>query len=86
MTIALAVAATSMRSAMPEFERYGTIIGASISGLFLWLIGILNLLVLIEIWRIWRLMQQGTYRPERLEELLSQRGLASRLLAAACRA
>jgi nickel/cobalt transporter (NiCoT) family protein len=49
MTIALAVAATSMRSAMPEFERYGTIIGASISGLFLWLIGILNLLVLTEI-------------------------------------
>jgi nickel/cobalt transporter (NiCoT) family protein len=81
MTIALAVAATSMRSAMPQFERYGTIIGASISGLFLWLIGILNLLVLIEIWRIWRLMRQGTYRPERLEELLSQRGLANRVLA-----
>jgi nickel/cobalt transporter (NiCoT) family protein len=50
---------------MPEFERYG----------------ILNLLVLIAIWRIWRLMQQGTYRPERLEELLSQRGLANQVLA-----
>jgi high-affinity nickel-transport protein len=80
MTVALAFAATTVRSMMPGLERYGIIIGASVSGIFLWLIGILNLLVLIEIWRIWRQMRQGTYRAERLEELLSQRGLANRIL------
>jgi high-affinity nickel-transport protein len=81
MTVGLAVAAASVRSAMPGLERYGTIIGGSVSGVFLWLIGILNLLVLIEIWRIWRLMRQGTYRSGRLDELLSSRGLANRIFA-----
>jgi high-affinity nickel-transport protein len=82
MTVGLAVAAASVRSAMPGLERYGTIIGGSVSGVFLWLIGILNFLVLIEIWRIWRLMRQGTYRSGRLDELLSSRGLANRIFAA----
>jgi nickel/cobalt transporter (NiCoT) family protein len=81
MTVALAFAATTVRSMMPGLERYGSIIGASVSGIFLWLIGILNLVVLIEICRIWRHMRQGIYRPERLEELLSQRGLANRIFA-----
>lgn len=80
MTVALAFAATTVRSMMPRLERYGSVIGASVSGVFLWLIGILNLVVLIEICRIWRHMRQGTCRSERLEELLSQRGLVNRIL------
>jgi len=80
MTVALAVAATAVRSKMPDLQRYGSVIGASVSGVFLWLIGILNLLVLIGILRIWRQMKQGIYRPERLEELLLQRGLTNRIL------
>jgi nickel/cobalt transporter (NiCoT) family protein len=80
MTIALAVAATTVRTAMPSLQTYGTLIGASISGLFLWLIGILNLLVLIGIIRIWRQMKRGVYEHEHLEDLLAQRGLTRRIL------
>lgn len=80
MTIALAIAARTVRTAMPSLESYGAIIGASVSGVFLWLIGILNLLVLIGIVRIWRQMKRGTYRHEHLEELLAQRGLTRRVL------
>jgi high-affinity nickel-transport protein len=80
MTIALAVAARTVRTAMPSLESYGTIIGASVSGLFLWLIGILNLIVLIGIVRIWQQMKRGDYQREDLETLLTQRGLTRRVL------
>jgi high-affinity nickel-transport protein len=80
MTIALALAARTVRSAMPSLESFGAIIGASVSGVFLWLIGILNLLVLIGIVRIWQQMKLGTYRHEHLENLLAQRGLTRRVL------
>ena len=36
-------------SSIPAFQDYGGYIGASVSGTFLWIIGILNLLVLIDI-------------------------------------
>ncbi|HUN57275.1 MAG TPA: HoxN/HupN/NixA family nickel/cobalt transporter [Candidatus Binataceae bacterium] len=80
MTIALAFAAKTVRTMMPSLESYGAIIGASVSGIFLWLIGILNLLVLVGIVRIWRQMKAGTYSHENLEELLARRGLTRRVL------
>jgi nickel/cobalt transporter (NiCoT) family protein len=80
MTIALVVATKVVRSAMPYLQSYGGAIGATVSGVFLWLIGILNLLVLLDILHIWRQMNRGTYQPERLEELLAQRGLIRRVL------
>jgi nickel/cobalt transporter (NiCoT) family protein len=80
MTLTVALAAKTVRSMMPQFQRYGIVIGASVSGVFLWLIGILNLLVLIEILRIWRQMKHGIYRSEQLEALLVQRGLTNRIL------
>jgi len=80
MTIALVAATKTVRSAMPQLQGYGSVIGASVSGLFLWVIGILNLLVLIGIVRVWRQMRSGSYRHEHLEALLAQRGLTRRLL------
>lgn len=80
MTVALVYATKSVETAMPRLETYGTVLGASVSGAFLWLIGSLNLLVLVEIIRIWRRAKAGDYRPERLEELLAQRGLTRRIL------
>jgi high-affinity nickel-transport protein len=80
MTVALVIATKSVRSAMPESASYGGLIGASVSGVFLWLIGSLNLLVLLEILEIWRLARSGDYHQERLEELLAQRVLTRRIL------
>jgi nickel/cobalt transporter (NiCoT) family protein len=80
MTVALVVATKTVKSAMPQLASYGGLIGASVSGVFLWLIGSLNLLVLLEIIQIWRRAKRGDYRPEHLEELLAQRGLTRRIL------
>jgi high-affinity nickel-transport protein len=73
MTVAVVIATKTVRSAKPHLQSYGSVIGATVSGVFLWLIGILNLLVLLDILHIWRQMKRGTYHQERLEELLAQR-------------
>lgn len=79
LALSLAVAAKAVASDIPKFQNYGSIIGTNISGLFLWLIGILNLIVLIDIVKVWRASKKGTYKREHLEELLNQRGLLNRI-------
>lgn len=76
----LAVAAQSVTSKIPTFQDYGSYIAASVSGTFLWIIGILNLLVLIDIVRIYRELTSGTYDQERLEARLLDRGFMSRFV------
>lgn len=56
------------------------VIGASVSGVFLWILGILNLVVLIGIVRIFRQMRQGRYDEAQLEEQLNKRGFMNRFL------
>jgi high-affinity nickel-transport protein len=74
----LAVAAHTVDSSIPAFQDYGSSIGASVSGTFLWIIGILNLLVLLDILRIFRDMRRGSYDRERLEQRLLDRGFMNR--------
>ena len=80
LTAGLAVAAATVKSAIPSFQHWGTSVGAGVSGTFLWVIGILNLLVLLDIVRIFREMRQGLYDEAQLEERLLERGLMNRLL------
>jgi high-affinity nickel-transport protein len=67
-----------VNSGVPALHEYGSYIGASVSGTFLWIIGILNLIVLVDILRIFRGMKTGTYDGERLEQRLHERGLMGR--------
>ena len=56
------------------------IIGTSISGTFLYLIGLLNLVVLFSIIKVSREMRQGRYDDAELERQLDSRGLMNRFL------
>lgn len=56
------------------------VIGASVSGVFLWVLGILNLVVLLGIIRVFREMRRGIYNEEALEEQLNRRGFMNRFL------
>jgi high-affinity nickel-transport protein len=80
LAFGLAFAAKAVESRIPEWQAFGSTVGASVSGVFLWVIGVLNLIVLLEIIRIWGRMKQGTYHREHLEELLLQRGFVNRIL------
>ena len=56
------------------------VIGASISGIFLWILGILNLVLLLGIIKVFREMRIGTYDEQTLEDQLNKRGFMNRFL------
>jgi len=56
------------------------VVSASASGLFLYLIGTLNLIALIGIARLYRQSRAGSADPAALEQFLDRRGLFNRLL------
>jgi high-affinity nickel-transport protein len=62
------------------------LIGPTISGSFLFLIGILNLIVLIGIVRVFLRMRQGEFSEQELEQQLNSRGFMNRFLGRATRA
>jgi nickel/cobalt transporter (NiCoT) family protein len=78
LTGGLAIAAKSVNSGIPALQSYGSSLGAAVSGAFLWIIGILNLLVLLDIVRIYRDMKHGSYDKVELEQRLLDRGLMNR--------
>src|SRR6266568_746692 len=80
LSLAIAFAAEAVQHHIKTFQSVGGVIGATVSGSFLWLVGILNLIILVGIVKVWREMKLGTYRREELEELLVQRGFMNRLL------
>jgi high-affinity nickel-transport protein len=56
------------------------IIGASVSGTFLWILGILNLVALLGIIKVFREMRNGVYNEAELEAQLNKRGFMNRFL------
>lgn len=56
------------------------IVGVSVSGVFLWLIGLLNLVALIGIVKVFREMRSGQYDEAQLERALDSRGFMNRFL------
>jgi len=56
------------------------LVGTSVSGAFLYLIGILNLVILFGIIKVFRAMRRGEYDEETLEDHLNRRGFMNRLL------
>jgi high-affinity nickel-transport protein len=78
LTIGLALASPTVGSSIPALQSYGGVAGASISGVFLWTIGILNLLVLLDIVRLFFDLRRSSLDEERLERRLHERGLLGR--------
>src|SRR4051794_19643427 len=71
----LAIAAKTVNDEIPAFQTYGGYAGATVSGTFLWIIGVVNLLVLIDILRIFFSLRGGEYDADALERRLQDRGL-----------
>jgi high-affinity nickel-transport protein len=79
LALVIVFAASTVKQGLPELQHYGGLIGAGVSGLFLWLIGILNLLLLLDMLKLWRLAKTGQHSHAHLDQLLSKRGLLNRL-------
>jgi nickel/cobalt transporter (NiCoT) family protein len=80
LAVAVAGAAASVRAGLPALKSLGAVFGAGVSGTFLWIIGTLNLLVLLDILKVWREAKTSAHTHAQLELLLQKRGLLNRLL------
>ena len=69
---------SQLRNDESTLHHYTGLIGTSVSGTFLMLIALLNLVVLISIVTVFRQMRKGTYNEEELEKHLNSRGLLMR--------
>lgn len=76
----LAASASYVKQHLPQLQHDGGIAGTIISGIFLYLIGIVNLVVLIDLFRVLRGAAGGAdIKDEQIEGFLTQRGLLGRL-------
>ena len=67
-------------------QRTTGLVGTAVSGVFLLVIGVINLVVLRQIVQVFRRMREGAFDEAALEKQLQQRGFLNRLLAGATRA
>ncbi len=79
LAVGVAFAATAVRDHLPAWKDFGSLVGAGVSGTFLWIIGIVNLLVLLDILGVWRLARRGQHDHAHLEALLRKRGFLNRI-------
>ena len=78
MALGIILAANAVNSAIPAIQHVGSILGTSISGAFLILIGLVNLVVALEIYRIFQRLKRGDLSELELEEQLQKRGFMIR--------
>jgi high-affinity nickel-transport protein len=79
LALATSLFARWAHRALPHLQTVGGVVGATLSGAFLILIGILNLFIWIDIYLIFMRMRQGSYDATALEDLLLSRGIVARV-------
>ncbi len=80
LAVGLGLAARFVQQHIQAWHTIGATVGASVSATFLFLIGILDLVILVGLIDVWRKARTGAYRREQLDELMLQRGFLNRVL------
>lgn len=81
LSLGVAISAGYISTNLPQFKEIGSLIGTSVSAIFLLVIGIINLLVFIDIFKTWRhVTTHGKFSEEHIDEHLHNRGLIARIL------
>ena len=79
LALCSAFAAALLARHLHGLQAVGAMLGNLISGLFLWIVGLLNLATLLGMLQLWR-RRHVVHSHARLDELLGRRGLLNRLL------
>ncbi|MDQ6692952.1 MAG: HoxN/HupN/NixA family nickel/cobalt transporter [Chloroflexota bacterium] len=79
LSVLVAITAGVVQTSLPQWKEIGGLLGTFVSASFLYLIGFINLLVLIDVFRMFRRVAKGgTYSEETLETFLANRGMMNR--------
>ncbi len=81
LSVLIAVSAAFVKANLPQMQNVGGVIGTTVSGVFLVVIAVINLIVLVDIYKTWRtVVRGGTFNDQTLDDYLANRGLFARLL------
>jgi high-affinity nickel-transport protein len=80
LAIAITAATRAVQGHLPAVERVGRVAGATISGTFLLVIAVLDLVVFLGILEVWRQAKRGVHDSSELDDLMSRRGFMNRVL------
>ncbi len=78
LIVSLVLATRAVVGAIPTLQDIGSIVGTTVSGAFLWLIGVINIVIVIEVYHVFRGLREGKLNESHLEELLNNRGFMNR--------
>src|SRR5260370_17465275 len=68
----------AVKAQIPALRSNGAIIGTTVSGIFLFLIGIINVVIVLGIYRMFTTLKQGKMNESERESLLENRGFLNR--------
>lgn len=78
LIIALILATRAVATNIPALQSTGAFIGTLVSGSFLWIIGFINAVIVIGIYKIFQTLKQGKLNQAELDNLLENRGFMNR--------
>jgi nickel/cobalt transporter (NiCoT) family protein len=78
LIIGLIFATRAVTTNIPALQSTGAIVGTLVSGSFLWIIGFINAVIVIGIYKIFQTLKQGKLNQEELDNLLENRGFMNR--------
>jgi len=78
LIVALVYATRAVVGSIPALQVMGDVAGTAVSGVFLWIMGAINVVIVLEIYRIFRALRTGEMDEARFEAALSNRGLMNR--------
>jgi nickel/cobalt transporter (NiCoT) family protein len=79
MIVGLVVATEFIARQYAAFASVGAVLGTLISGLFLFLIGIINVIIVAEVYRMFRGVRDGTLDQTALDDQMNRRGFLNRI-------
>lgn len=81
LSLLIIFSSTFIQHNLPSFKQTGSIIGTIISGLFLFLVGLINTLILINLFKVLQHTKKGElYTDISINKYLDNRGLLARIL------
>jgi high-affinity nickel-transport protein len=78
LIVGLVLATRVIASNIPALQSTGAIIGTLVSGGFLWIIGLINAIIVVGIYKIFKTLKEGKLNQVELDDLLEKRGFMNR--------
>jgi high-affinity nickel-transport protein len=80
LTVALIIATRAVANAVPAFESGGAILGTTISGVFLFIIGLVNLMIVLGVYKTFKALKTGQIGTAQVDESMNKNSFMNRTM------